>query len=35
MTDDGQTPVDPDAAQDLTPEFSQIRTRDELNEAEA
>lgn len=35
MTDDGQTPVDPDAAQDLTTQFSQIRTRDELNEAEA
>lgn len=35
MTDDGQTPVDPDAAQDLTTQFSHIRTRDELNEAEA
>lgn len=35
MTDDGQTPVDPDAAQDLTGQFSQIRTRDELNAAEA
>ncbi|MEV0800114.1 mobile mystery protein B [Kribbella sp. NPDC050281] len=34
-SEDGQTPVDADDAQHLTEEFSWIRTRDELNEAEA
>lgn len=35
MSDDGQTPVDPDAAQDLTSRYSRIRTREQLNDAEA
>ena len=34
-SEDGQTPVDPDDAQYLTADYSWIRTRDELNEAEA
>ncbi|WP_158307273.1 hypothetical protein [Kribbella flavida] len=33
--EDGQTPVDADDAQYLTPEYSFIRTRGELNDAEA
>jgi hypothetical protein len=33
--EDGQTPVDPDDAQYLTTDYSWIRTRDELNDAEA
>jgi Fic-DOC domain mobile mystery protein B len=33
--EDGQTPVDPDDAQYLTAAYSSIRTRDELNDAEA
>ncbi|MEV6415433.1 mobile mystery protein B [Kribbella sp. NPDC051718] len=33
--EDGQTPVDADDAQYLTPEYSDLRTRGELNDAEA
>ena len=33
--EDGQTPVDADDAQYLTPAFSMLRTRGELNDAEA